>query len=176
MPSSKKELPNARKWVTVSARARTSVKKSRRTSASELDGWYVQRVKRTADVGQKQQPAPHSDNEVICVGNIKDSNEALLKRMDKVEQQAFRDTTPINPRSHAFDHRGISLPTSLQQPTLSADSTDQIRDHLAIQYSRQKYSQPATVPGSHHSSLATQPANGPYHPHLGQLGTAIRSP
>ena len=56
MPSSKKELPNARKRVMASARARTSVKKSKRAATSELDGLYVQRVKRivsTADVGKK---------------------------------------------------------------------------------------------------------------------------
>ena len=90
MPSSKKELLNARKRVTASARSRTSVKKSKRVAASELDGSYVQRVKRTvstASVKEKQQPAPHSDNEAILsmLKDIKDSNEALSKRMDKVE-------------------------------------------------------------------------------------------
>ena len=38
MSSSKKELPNARKRVTASGRARTSVKKSKRATTSELDG------------------------------------------------------------------------------------------------------------------------------------------
>ena len=92
----------------------------------ELDGSYVQKVKKTVstvDTGEKQQPAPHSDNELILsmLRDIKDSNKALSKRMDKVEQQAVRDSTPINPRSHAYDHRGLSLPTSPQQPTQSAD-------------------------------------------------------
>ena len=137
--------------MTASARARTSVKESKRVAASELDGSYVQRVKRTvstANVKEKQQPAPHSDNEAILsmLKDIKDSNEALSRRMDKVERQAVRDSTPINPRSHAFDHRGISLPTSPQQPTQSADSADQIRDHLAVHDFRQQYPQPATVP------------------------------
>ena len=114
MASSKKELPNAIKRVTASARARTSVKKSKRATVSELDGLYVQKVKRTvstADVGTNQQPALHSDNELILsmLRDIKDSNEALSKRMDEVEQQAVRDSTPINPWSHAFDHRGVII-------------------------------------------------------------------
>ena len=117
MPSSKKEIPNARKRVTASARARTSVKKQKRMVASELDGSYVQKSKKTvstACVKEKQQPVSHPDNEAILsiLKDIKESNDALSKRMDKVERQAARDSTPINPRSHAFDHRGMSLPNS----------------------------------------------------------------
>ena len=111
MSSSKKELPNARKRVTASGRARTFVKKSKRGATSELDGSYVQRVKKTVttvDVVKQQMPANHSDNEAILsmLRDIKDSNEALWKRMDKDEQHTVCDSTPINPRSHAFDQMG----------------------------------------------------------------------
>ena len=155
MPSSKKEIPNARKRVTASARARTSVKKQKRMVASELDGSYVQKSKKTvstACVKEKQQPVSHPDNEAILsiLKDIKESNDALSKRMDKVERQAARDSTPINPRSHAFDHRGISLPNSPQQPSQSAGMGDQMRDHMNIHDFRQQYPQPATVAGPHH--------------------------
>ena len=91
MPSSKKEIPNARKRVTASARARTSVKKQKRMVASELDGSYVQKSKKTvstACVKEKQQPVSHPDNEAILsiLKDIKESNDALSKRMDKVER------------------------------------------------------------------------------------------
>ena len=93
MPSSKKEIPNARKRVTASARPRTSVKKPKRMVASELDGSYVQKIKKTvstASVKEKQQPVPQLDNEAILsiLKDIKESNDALSKRMDKVERQA----------------------------------------------------------------------------------------
>ena len=65
-------------------------------------------------------PANHSDNEAILsmLRDIKDSNEALWKRMDKVEQHTVCDSTPINPRSHAFDQMGdiIANLTSASYP------------------------------------------------------------
>ena len=74
-------------------------------------------------------------------------NKALPGRMDKVEQQAVRDSTTINPRSHTFEHRGISLPSSPQQPTQSADSANQVRDQLGIQDFN---SQAAAASATHH--------------------------
>ena len=105
MPSSKKELPNARKRVTASARARTSVKKTRKVGVSELDGSYLQKAGKTVSsfgVANQRQPAEQSANETILslLQDIKQSNELLSKRMDKVEQQAVQGSTPINPRSH----------------------------------------------------------------------------
>ena len=172
MPSSKKEIPNARKRVTASARARTSVKNSKKIAASELDGSYVQRVNKTVSTGSvkdTQQPASHSDNAAIfsILKDIKESNEALSKRMDRVERQAIRDSTPINPRSHGVDHRGISLPNSPQQPAQPADLGDQIRDHMAIHDFRHQYPQPTTLTGPHHSqgqfTRQHQPSQGMDH-------------
>ena len=109
MPSSKKELPNARKCVTCSARVRTSLKKSKRVRVSELDGSYLQRAKKTVsntDDVKQQKPDNQTDKDTILslLQDIKHSNEVLFRRMDKIEQQAVQGATPINLRSHTFDH------------------------------------------------------------------------
>ena len=150
MPSSKKEIPNARKRVTASARARTSVKKSKRIAASELDGSYVQRVNKTVSTGSvkdKQQPVPHSDNAAIfsILKDIKESNEALSKRMDRVERQAIRD---MHMQSTIGEYHCQNSP---QQPAQPADLGDQIRDHMAIHDFRHQYPQPTTLTGPHQS-------------------------
>ena len=126
-------MPNARKRVTASARARTSMKKPRRVGVSELDGSYLQKTKKTvsnSDVVKQWKPAEQSDNETIMsLLDIKHSNELLSKRMDKVEQQVVQGSIPINPRSHTLDNKGLSSqPVSPQQPSQSANSTNYLRD------------------------------------------------
>ena len=151
MPSSKKELPNARKGVTASARARTSVKKTRRVGVSELDGSYLQKAKKTVNssgVMKQQQSAEQSDNGTILslLQDIKHSNELLSKRMDKVEQQALRGSTPINPRSHTFEPKDLaSQSVSPQQPGQAASTANYLRDPLGIQDLRQPQFQPAAA-------------------------------
>ena len=157
MPSSKKELPNARKCVTASARARTSVKKTRQVEVSELDGSYLQKTKKTvshSDAVKKGKPAGQSDSESILslLQEIKHSNELLSKRMDKVEQHAVQGSTPINPRSHTLEPKGLSSqPVSPQQPSQPANSANYLRDHLNIQDIRQPQFQAAAAADAHHS-------------------------
>ena len=163
MPSSKKELPNARKHVTASARARTSVKKNRRVGVSEFDGSYLQKTKKTvssSDVVKQRKPAKQSDNETILrlLQDIKHSNELLSKRMDKVEQQAVQGSTPINPRSHTFKPKGLSSqPVSPQQPSQTANLANYLGDPLGIQDIRQpQFPQSGTAP----QASAKQPSSG----------------
>ena len=61
MPSSKKMLPNARKKVTASARARVSVRKIRKDS-TQLDGSYLGRTssKKTGTVSTLNTADPTS--------------------------------------------------------------------------------------------------------------------
>ena len=97
MPSSKKEIPNARKRVTASARARTSVKKQKRMVASELDGSYVQKSKKTvstACVKEKQQPVSHPDNEPFCQYLKTLKNQMMPYRR---EWTKWRDRQPETP-------------------------------------------------------------------------------
>ena len=150
MPSSKKELPNARKRVTASDRARTSVKKTRRVGVSELDGSYLQKTKKTvssSDAVKQRKPAEQSDNETILslLQDIKHSNELLSKRMDKVEQQAVQGSTPINPRSHTFEPKGLSSQPVSPQQTSQANLANYLRDSLGTQNIRQPQFQTAAA-------------------------------
>ena len=160
MPSSKKELPNARKHVTASARARTSVKKNRRVGVSEFDGSYLQKTKKTvssSDVVKQRKPAKQSDNETILrlLQDIKHSNELLSKRMDKVEQQAVQGSTPINPRSHTFKPKGLSSqPVSPQQPSQTANLANYLGDIQGIR--QPQFPQSGTAP----QASAKQPSSG----------------
>ena len=83
MPSTKKTLPNDRKRVTASARARVSVKKAKKGSL-QLDGSYLEKAtsKKTVSTSSSVEP-------------VTESNTALAKRMDKVERIANRDATPL---------------------------------------------------------------------------------
>ena len=103
MPLNKKMLPNARKRVTASARARIPVKKS----STQLDGSYVEpshnkTVRTVNGVDQTPKNSIPSTNDAIMVmlQEIKESNVALARRMYKVEQSSVRDI-PLNQRLHA---------------------------------------------------------------------------
>ena len=106
MPSTKKPLPNDRKKVTASARARTSVRKTGTRKASQLDGSYLEKLsgKKTVGNAKHDQPissGPSSNDAILSMlQEIKDSN-SLAQRMDRVEQKAAWGGTPINLRSHA---------------------------------------------------------------------------
>ena len=110
MPSTRKQLPNDRKKVTASARAKTSVKKTGSRKASHLDGSYLEKLAgksvKTVSTVRNDQPGsskPSSNDAILAMlQEIKDSNTALAQRMDRVEQTA-RGGTPLNLRSHARD-------------------------------------------------------------------------
>ena len=138
MPSNKKTLPNARKRVTASARARVSVRKIKKTN-TQLDGSYLE--PKSSEIVSTV-PAAHqtpnsnapSTNDAIMVmlQEIKVSNTALCRRMDKVEQSSFRGT-PLNSRSHT-----LGLPSHSSQvgsPQLNPTNDvgrGQIRDPLTL--------------------------------------------
>ena len=130
MPSNKKTLPNARKRVTESARARVSVRKIKKTN-TQLDGSYLE--PKSSEIVSTV-PAAHQTNDAIMVmlQEIKDSNTALCRRMDKVEQSSFRGT-PLNSRSHT---QGLpSHSSQVGSPQLNPTNDvgrGQIRDPLTL--------------------------------------------
>ena len=138
MPSNKKTLPNARKRVTASARARVSVRKIKKTH-TQLDGSYLEprnnEIVSTAPAAH-QTPSSNvpSTNDAIMMmlQEIKDSNTALCRRMDKVEQSSLR-STPLNSRSHPQGLPSHSSQTGSPQlnPT-SGVGGGQIRDPLTL--------------------------------------------
>ena len=147
MPSSKKMLPNARKKVTASARARVSVRKIRKDSA-QLDGSYLGKndSKKAGTVSTlnsaDQIPtssAPSQDDAIMSMlYEIKESNASLARRLDKVEQASTKDATPLNPRSHMHNFPSHSSQMgSPQLLTSNADHGAQIRDPLHIPDQRQ---------------------------------------
>ena len=142
MPSSKKMLPNARKKVTASARARVSVRKIRKDSA-QLDGSYLGKnnSKKAGTVSTlnsaDQIPtssAPSQDDAIMSMlYEIKESNASLARRLDKVEQASTKDATPLNPRSHMHNFPSHSSQMgSPQLLTSNADHGAPIRDPLHI--------------------------------------------
>ena len=104
MPSERKQLPKARKCVTASARARISVRKSRKTVNGGLDGSYLHKDRDTvsngASVTQLSTSSNSKDAIMAMLYEIKESNAALARRMDKVKGHKC---TPINPRLHSLD-------------------------------------------------------------------------
>ena len=89
----------------------------------------------------------------LCCGTLK-----IRMRPFEKEWTRLNNTQFVTPLLLTLGHMhltkwGISLPTSPQHPTQSADLADQIRDHLAIQDFRQQYSQRAIVSGPHHSQI-----------------------
>ena len=126
MPSTRKPLPNDRKKVTASARAKTSVRKTGTKKASHLDGSYLEKLagKKTVSTAKNHQPGssrPSSNDAILpMLQEIKDSNTALAQRMDRVEQTTARGGTPLNLRSHA-------IPTHSSQmgsPVLNSNQGD----------------------------------------------------
>ena len=148
MPSTKKTLPNDRKRVTASARARVSVKKAKKGSL-QLDGSYLEKAtsKRTVSTSSSVEPVTDtstpSQNDAIMtmLNEIKESNTALAKRMDKVERIANRDATPLNPRSHAANFPSHSSQMGSPQLNNNMDPVTQIRDPLNLLYPRQDQGQ-----------------------------------
>ena len=112
MPSERKQLPKNRKRVTASAMARISVRKSRKTVNNGLDGSYVHTDKETvSNLTSVTGPSTlYSSNEAIMamLQEIKESNTALVRRMDRVESN---NSTPINPRSHILGQPPVSRHT-----------------------------------------------------------------
>ena len=84
MPSTKKTLPSKKKRVTASARARISVRKTKKGKQSNLDGSYLEKANErntVSTVNTLQQPvtsAPSNNDAVmLMLQEIKDSNAAL---------------------------------------------------------------------------------------------------
>ena len=128
MPSTRKPLPNDRKKVTASARAKTSVKKTGSRKASHLDGSYLEKLagKKTVSTAKSDQPGPSgpSNNDAILsmLQEIKDSNTAPAHRMDRVGQTAAGGGTPLNLRSHA--HAIPTHPSQMGSPVLNSNQGD----------------------------------------------------
>ena len=85
MPLTRKTLPNDRKKVTASARAKTSVKKTGSSKGSQLDSSYMEKLagKKTVSTKKNVQPSSSepSDNDAILsmLQKIRDSNAALAQ-------------------------------------------------------------------------------------------------
>ena len=106
-----------------------SVKKTRGEKFSQLDGFYLEKVsyKNTiSSVNIFYQPRTsrqsNNDSVVIMLQEIKDSNAALARSMDRVEQSAMRDVTPLNPRCHT--HVPLSHSSHICSPTVNPNHVD----------------------------------------------------
>ena len=101
MPSERKQLPKTRKRVTASARARISVRKSRKVVNNGMDGSYLHTDKDTVStlnsVTGPSTSGSSNESIIAMLNEIKESTAALARRMDRVEGNS---STPINPRSH----------------------------------------------------------------------------
>ena len=104
-------LPNKRKRVTASARASILVRKTKKGKQSNLDKSYLEKASgrnTVSTVNTLQQPgtsAPSNNDAVmLMLQEIKDSNIALARCMDTVEQSVTRDATTLNPRSSFPTH------------------------------------------------------------------------
>ena len=139
MPSNKKMLLNARNRITASARARISVKKKNKKTATQLDGSYLEprhskTVSTVHKVDQTLTNTTPSTNYAIMVmlQETKESNVALAWRMEKVELSSLRDT-PLNSHSHP---QGLPSPSSQigspQWNPSHAEVGGQIRDPLTF--------------------------------------------
>ena len=129
MPSTNKKTPvaNLRKKVTVSARARTSVRKSKKPS-SELHGSYIQQVSTvTATVkdtvtttNPQAAPSPSNDAILSLLQEMNRSNQDIVRRIDALERQQSANSTPIVLRSQSRVHCNLasfltySVPDSTQ--------------------------------------------------------------
>ena len=167
MPSTNKKTPvaNLRKKVTASARARTSVRKSKKPS-SELHGSYIQPVSTvTATVNDtvtttNPQTAPSSSNDAILslLQEMNRSNQDIVRRIDALERQQSANSTPIVLRSQSRVHGNLALfpaysvpdPTQglqadLQNVHVTAKDTRELRDPVTAEL---------RVPASHQPSTA----------------------
>ena len=141
MPSERKQLTKPRKRVTASARARISVKKTRKVLNNGMDGSYLRTDKETV-TGPSTLT---SSNEAILamLTEIKESNAALARRMDKVEGNS---STPINLRSHTSDQPPVSPQAG--SPGTHRSGAGQIRGILASDATRQPYTQHSASNGA----------------------------
>ena len=122
MPSTKKKTPaaNLRKKVTASARARTSVRKTKKVS-SELHGSYIQPVSTVTATANdtvtatSTQLAPSSTNDAILslLQDMNRSNQQIVKRIDILERQQSANSTPIVARSQSRVHSNPLFPAHL---------------------------------------------------------------
>ena len=114
MPGNRKTpATTIKKRTTVSARARISTKKSRKTSP-DADGSYIQDRAGVA-VSTATIPGTNStSNEAIVslLQKLDESNKLLSSRMDRMEQRSSFNSTPVLPRSHRHEshHSATPLP------------------------------------------------------------------
>ena len=156
MPSTKKKTPaaNLRKKVTASARARTSVRKTKKAS-SELHGSYIQPVSTVTATANdtvtatSTQIAPSSTNDAILslLQDMNRSNQEIVKRIDILERQQSANLTPIVARSQSRVHSNL--------PLFPAHSTSDPTEghHVGFQ------SLQTTIkdPGEHRDLISTEP-------------------
>ena len=95
MPSEWKQQPKARKCVTASARARISVRKSRKTVNGGLDGSYLHKDRETVSNGARSiiQPSTSSNRKdaiMAMLYEIKESNAALAGQSRRSNGQSRR--------------------------------------------------------------------------------------
>ena len=165
IPSERKQLPKDKKRVTASARTRVSVRKSRKSVNSALDGFYLHKDKETVSnlTGVTKPSTSSNSNEVIMamLYEIRKSNAALARSMDKVEGN---NSTPINPRSHTLGQPPISPQTGSPGEHCTG-LMNQIRDPLFNDGPRQSHTQPSASD----ACISFQPYLLPNHALQGQV-------
>ena len=138
MPSTKKKtrVTNARQKVTVSARARILVTRTK-NSRSDINGSYIQpgvsKAVSNAQLSQSTQPDPMNQAILSMLQNLEASNKLLADRLDKVEQNRSFTSIPLNHQSHSTDTQHHGFPLAVQPRSLTAPSQQlRFQDHVEV--------------------------------------------
>ena len=126
-----KETPsNERKKVILSARARISTRKVRKSVNTDNHGSFLQDQQPSMDMGKQSTSTGHkhsgdepSNSDIMAIlTDMAESNRAMAGRIEKFESQGSKTSSPINPRFHSHD-RGQPSAIASQQVLHVAQQT-----------------------------------------------------
>ena len=136
MPKGKETPSNRRKRVTASARARISTRKVRKSVNTDNHGSFLQDQQPLMDMGKQSISAGHkplgeepSNRDIMAIlTDMIESNKTMAGRIEKLESQGSKTSSPINARFHSHDQGQTSTSTSRQalQAAHQSGSNDQL--------------------------------------------------
>ena len=119
MPSSQKTPANSRKKVTASARARLSTRKIRRTGTKKLNESYIQstpsdpNLNLQSDIGGPSTASNDSSDAILSMlGKLSESNQAIIQRIEAIEQRQQPEAPELLHQPGRSDIRTQQLATS----------------------------------------------------------------
>ena len=150
MPSSQRTPANSRKKVTASASARLSTRKIRRTGTKKLNESYIQstpsdpNLNSQSDIGGPSTVNnDYSDTILSMLGKLSESNQAIIQRIEAIEQRQQPDTPE-------FPHQPVRSDIRAQQ--LAASGTCDLLDPTRV------HTDPLGVPNIPSSSRVRFPS------------------